>query len=139
MGKVGLLRLNNLQACCSVILLAGLLIGCARSAPSLPDIPNDTAKPTAAVTTTGNVVPVDCEWLDHQLEILDQEEEMLNAEIKGDRGKNQVAAYLGAFLLLPYLAMEGHVEVKQRLDAIQAERDDLYETTKQHKCSSSIR
>lgn len=131
------LRSNSYCPFFSAILVSGLLLGCARGAPPLPEVRDQPVAPAATsnnATTSAGEVSIKCDQLDFQLTVLEREEETLNLQIKGDRGRNQMAGYFGGLFLLPLLAAKDHPEEKQRLNSIQTERDGIYEEKKRYRC-----
>lgn len=128
-----LLRSSKLLSPFVFVVAVMVISGCSRGAPTLPSV-NQRPQPEPIVQKTPTELSEQCEKYNSRLSRLRQEEDTLNWQIKGDRGKNQVAGYLGAFLILPYLATEHHPQEKARLDAIQIERDGIYQEMKARRC-----
>jgi cell division protein ZapA (FtsZ GTPase activity inhibitor) len=135
MGKGEPLHLSKNTGGVATVFLAMLVVqGCARNAPELPDLQEINNAPTPNAVSNHDALEVKCDQLDYHLAQLAEEADQLSNAIKADRGRNQVAGYLGGLFIVPLLAMKEHQEEKQRLDEIQVERDGIYAEKKQFRC-----
>jgi|GEM_PF-4182917 len=113
------------------------LAGCVRSAPDLPAI---AAAPVTKASIAEKERLAKCGALADALNGNKAEAVGLDSEIKSNRGQNQTLGYLAAaaWPLTPLLlATEGDYKEKDRLDALQAERDRIYAEQRQYRCPSS--
>jgi hypothetical protein len=120
-------RSSSSSSAIGLALAAGLLAGCAASAPSLP--PDTTglnrqrelrleefAKEDAALS---------CDEIAGQRQTLAAEMRAANERIEANRKQNQVAGYFGALFLVPYVATEGNYAEKDAVTRLYARQDTL--------------
>lgn len=139
MGKGEPLRLKSKLLCFSVLFVSMALWGCARSAPTLPTVESNSPPVGVKRAQSDSDSLIECAKLSQQIKILERDENALNVIIQSDRGKNQMAGFLGGMFIVPYLAMEGHEEEKRRLDEVQVKRDGIYAEMKGLRCPSPTR
>lgn len=106
----------------------GALAGCARPAVELPP---DTGAlpPSARLTENDRGAPEarwDCGRLRSALRNNEDESSALEKKIQGERGRNQAAVFVAAYLPPAVLAANQQQQKKQRLDELQIQRDRLH-------------
>lgn len=120
----------------------GLLFGaialaaCARAAPELP--PDYGSESASAKLTADKFTAVDlrltCPDIDREQTGLTTEAGGLTGVIESNRGRNQVAGYLGGLFLFPLVAAKNNPDEKRRLDELQARWDELTQLKRFKNC-----
>ncbi len=129
-----------LRSSISVALVLGvLLVGCARPAPPLPETVkalNQTLE-QAVANLPASTRSLSCRDIGLKMDALKEHDSRLNQQIQSNRGKNQVAGYIGGVLFPPaLLAVDNDSLRKALLDQNQLRRDELIVAQSAKNCTA---
>ncbi len=127
-----------LQIRLTSLVLIAVIYGCARTAPELPpDYILNMESPKALLSQVPPLIRgMTCDEINQDLTNLSMHDSQLEAEIQGNRGKNQTAGYIAGVLFFPaILAVDNDKSTKSLLDQNQKHRDHLIFAQKAKGCS----
>lgn len=134
MQKVELL---NLLSKIGLFLLIFLLLGCAKSAPTLPkDYSSvDSKSKLSDEDFNSKLLQLNCEEIKVQLEQLDKINETNISKIKSTRVQNQTIGYISTVLFPPlWFAIDNHTDEKAKIDELYKQKDNLFKLQAYKKC-----
>ncbi|MGO8915054.1 MAG: hypothetical protein ACLQJR_04020 [Stellaceae bacterium] len=124
------------------VLALGLLVlaGCAAPAPPLP--PDTTSVNRMQELTLGDFSASDaamsCDDVAAERRTNAAAMKAANDRIEGNRTQNQVAGYLGALFLVPYLATEGNYAEKDQITQLYQRHDTLIRLASVKHCPMTL-
>lgn len=122
----------------SVLLCAGLVVGCARSAPQLP--PDYGSVHSKEKLTLENFSKEDrlrtCDTVERDMTAIISEVKAVESGIEAKHRSNEVAGYFAAVLFPPLILAADHsTEAKKILEQRQAQWDQLLALKRMKNCS----
>ena len=113
------------------------LLGCARSAPNLPE--SRIGKTDAEIQKLLNINEADlaiaCPALNAELGEVETQIENNELVIKGARTKNQVAGYFGVLFLIPLIGTDNNDAAKVNLEKLQVRKDQIFYLQDRNGCT----